>query len=109
MSKVSMDGVDIKAVEKVLATLPFVLWDRFTRGDWDGAPLIIYGWIERELDAYKDYVQLELQEDGTVYAVTTSSAKYSKEITKILFGDDEDHNDCVRVQEWFEIPNSIKI
>lgn len=107
--ELKMEDVDIAAIEQQLAKLPFVQWDRFTRADFDGAPVILYGWIERELDAYKDFVLLELDPLGEVQAVTTSSAKHSAEISKILFGDEEDHNECVRVEEWFKIPNSIKI
>ena len=80
--------------------LPFVMWDRLTQS---GALITIFGWIDRE-DFYKDFVCLQYH--GIEFKVTTSSKKYSEEISKLL---ECSHSDCERVETYFKIPNVIKI
>jgi hypothetical protein len=104
-----MDDVNIEAVEKLLESLPFVQWDRFTRAPWEGAPLVVFGWIARETDARSDFLVVEIDPTGTPQACTTSSSIKSEEIATILFGESNDHTDCIRVEEFFGSPNVIHL
>lgn len=85
---------------ETMNSLPFVKWDRFVEipdGDVD-----VYGWIPRD-DGRADFVHLTFPtpiEPGYV-GYTTSSAKFSAEIARILFGSDEGHVDCERVDGYF--------
>lgn len=92
-----------------MKALPFVKWDRYT----DGGPIVyLYGWIDREQDAYKDFVVLEYYYSTADISFVTSSAKYSQEIAKRLFGEASDHEPCLRVEagfQEFEISNVIKL
>lgn len=84
-----------------MARLPMVKWDRVVRYD---DTLIIFGWIERS-DEQRDFVVLSFlwPEEPDACLMTTSSAKYSAEMTKLLYGDEVDeHIDCERVSDVFE-------
>lgn len=96
-------------MEEVMASLPFVEWDRFVKWD-DGeeAGLTFYGWIERN-DKYKDFVTLTLDLGGLPIEYMTSSAKYSRKICAILFGVKEGHENCRRVEDHFTVPNVIHL
>lgn len=92
-----MENVDRKEIGEWLNKFPEVMWDRFSVGE-TGAFVSVFGWIEREQDSYKDYVELcfwENKPDG----ISTSSAKYSKEFADRL---DFGHSDCKRVERWFK-------
>lgn len=101
-------------MQEDMEKLPFVNWDRFFEDGWD---LEVFGWIDREYN-YKDFVSLRYDYDSKLSRqnrkktwlldFSTSSAKYSKEITEILTESDE-HKDCQRVEEHFEIKNVIKL
>jgi hypothetical protein len=98
-------------VERSLEALPFVQWDRFTEGTWydDRHYIVAYGWIDRE-DDHADYVQLVTWNDGAQW-YTTSSAAYTTRIGEILFDDfdSDDHDDCKRVEHYFDVPNAIEL
>lgn len=78
------------------ASVP-VVWDRFT--ELDGF-FVVFGWLERP-DGQRDFLLFEMQEGCPIGDVfyTTSSAKYSRSISMILYGADEDHNDCQRIAD----------
>ncbi|MFH1365512.1 MAG: hypothetical protein ABIH28_02935 [archaeon] len=89
------------AIINVLKKLDFVKWDRyFGKGD----NLTFYGWIDRE-DNYKDFVFIEFNE-GEYITHGTSSSKYSKKIAEIL---GKEHSDCIRIEDFCNIPNMIKL
>jgi hypothetical protein len=105
-----------RKIESTLEKLEFVEWDRFTLwSGWRyGEILTLYGWIEREEDSYKDFLTLELQclEDSSVVEVggfTTSSERYSEKINEILYSGDVEHNPCERVENHFDVENSIEL
>lgn len=96
-------------VEQVLTTLPFIQWDRFTVFEDPEEPdFKIYGWIDRD-DEYKDFVLITLYPLDHSIEYTTSSPVYSEKITEILFGKTGDHIPCIRVEDHFKIPNSVKL
>jgi hypothetical protein len=75
--------------------LPFVTWDRYLPGDDQvGA----YGWIPHG-DGRFDFVVLHMWQGWSTPQYWTSSAVYSEEIARILYGDAEGHVSCQRV-EW---------
>ena len=83
----------------------FVRWDRFfTFGD-NG--LVVFGWIDRLKDQYKDFLTIEfnLKEKGVAFW-TTSSSIMSKKIAEIL---NAEHSDCQRVEKRFDIQNCINL
>ena len=105
-------------VKDVMTDLPFVEWDRGTEWTYaDGLKAMgIYGWIEREEDDYKDFVKIEIYEREDVEKAKvefhgTSSEKYSKEIHRRLFPEDdmeEMHNECFRLENEFDVDNVIR-
>ena len=102
-----LESMAIPDIEEQLRRLPFVSWDRFA---FEGETIAIFGWIARDTDAYKDFVLLEMHAGtGDVERVTTSSAKYSKEIADIMLGEGNNHTDCIRAEDWFDVPNIIKL
>ena len=105
-------GTHREWVEETLDLLPFVEWDRFTTGEWGGdSPYVtVYGWLPREQDEYKDFVLLILwPETETVY-FSTSSAEWTEEIYEALYDDSlENHNDCQRVEDTFDVDNAVKL
>lgn len=98
----------MEKIEKVLASLPFVEWDRYTLSEIDSEDQtehIFYGWVSREKDSYKDFVVLRFY-GGEVDWFTTSSAARTHEIADTLGFLKDDHNDCIRVEETFpNLPN----
>lgn len=100
-------------VSDLLASLPFVKWDRFTV-DEEENDYIFYGWIDREQDAYKDFVVLKIwlpdwEDRVEVLSFVTSSAKYSQQISDLLFGESETHNECQRVEDTFKNTNVVQL
>jgi len=102
--------VDI--VTDVCNELPFVNWDRFIDCD---STVVVFGWIDREKDAYKDFVCVEVSNRGYV-DFTTSSAKYSETISEIYFSHGRlpsgTHRPCERVEDEVRlsgIRNLVKI
>lgn len=95
-------------IEGVLLSLPFVKWDRYTL-DGELDEVHVYGWIDREKDAYKDFVLIKFVE-GEVDSFATSSALRTHEIHKILGFTEGDHNECMRVDESFsDVPNATHL
>ncbi|WP_238532839.1 hypothetical protein [Halalkalicoccus jeotgali] len=45
-------------------------------------------------------------ESETLYNLT-SSARYSKEFTEVLHGESDEHNECRRVEDTFNVENAI--
>ncbi len=105
-------------VEKTLKKFeisPMVSWDRLFF-DERLKILSIYGWIDREADSYKDFVQINFVFSKLlktslpkVELSGTSSAKFCDRICKKLHGKKTTHNPCERVEHHFLIPNSIKL
>ena len=92
--------------------LPFVNWDRFIDC---GDTVVVFGWIDREEDNYKDFVCVEVSTRGYV-EFTTSSAKYSKTISDIYVSHGRlppgTHIPCQRVEDndqLKDIENVIRI
>lgn len=78
-----------------------IVWDRFTKTD-DGF-YVVYGWIARA-DGQRDFVIFELWEhEPEAVFCTTSSAKYSRRISEVLYGSADDHNDCRPIDELFAL------
>ena len=79
--------------------LPFVKWDRFIDC---GRTVVVFGWIDREKDNYKDFVSVEVSNRGYV-DFTTSSAKYSETISEIYANHGRlpsgAHETCQRVED----------
>lgn len=102
-------------VENILSRLDMVEWDRFVVGNQEdgwGLYISVYGWIEREDDDYKDYVQVEFypETDRNLMGFTTSSERWTDEIYRRMFdAEPKDHNGCRRVEENFDIPNAIQL
>lgn len=100
-------------VAHVLSDLEMVEWDRFTLGERpdEGREITVYGWIEREKDAYKDFVILSLypETDDDIIWFTTSSDRYTNEIAETIYCESDDHNDCRRVEDTFDVPNAIEL
>lgn len=96
-------------VEFNLRKCKMVNWDRFTPVAL-GKGIGVYGWIEREKDSYKDfaYVEFDLEKHEIPYFIS-SSAKYSEQLGEILVKGKMEHNVCTRVEDVFEIKNSIKL
>lgn len=89
MSGVPSTRVGAMKPTDAIASLPFVTWDRGTIAE---DVVTIFGWIPRR-DGQRDFVYLEFsRSDGEVSWWATSSAKYSRQITKMFGGE---HSDCV--------------
>jgi len=99
---------DIKWIEAMLSKFDFIKWDRYavTKGN----NVMVYGWIDRLKDNYKDFIIITFFSDEQGIAYLSSSAKYSKKIHTILYGAVTDtYEDCRRVEDMFEIENCIKL
>jgi len=112
MSEQINDELLIEQLKESMERLDFVEWDRYVTGEWDehNDYVIAYGWIERESDAYKDYVELITWSKGDNVMFTTSSSKYTEEIYRLLYGEEpDDHNDCKRIENAVDIDNAIEL
>lgn len=99
----------IALVKENLEMLPFVKWDRFTYLYSKGSNgICIYGWIDREKDAYKDFITMDIYEDGDVNYMTSSS-EWSLKIFKILNDSGLGHQNCKRIEDFFNVDNAIKL
>ncbi|MBD3184913.1 hypothetical protein GF312_21705 [Candidatus Poribacteria bacterium] len=74
-----MNNKMANTVVEVCNELPFVNWDRFIDC---GSSVLVFGWIDRDQDNYKDFITVEIFRRGHV-EFTTSSAKYSQKISDI--------------------------
>ena len=98
--------------EQRLASFYFVKWDRFIRTKMQNGPhmLTCYGWIDREGDAYKDFLVIDLVlDDRRVNYVVSSSAKYNLQISELCGYDAELSKNCVRVESEFDVQNMVKL
>jgi hypothetical protein len=86
-------------VMEVCNELPFVYWDRFIDC---GIVIVVFGWIDRKQDNYKDLVTIEIAARGHVQ-FTTSSAEYSETISDIFAAYGRipkgAHQPCQRVED----------
>lgn len=98
----------VPTIEHKLSSLYMVQWDRFTKSKNE---FTFYGWIDREKDFYKDFVVLNISFFAGSHDTwfTTSSAKYSASISKILAMPQGNHAECIRVEKYLEVPNVIKL
>lgn len=98
-----------KDIVEYMNKLPFVRWDRFVfnnEKDMKGG-VTVYGWIKRE-DEHADYVELWITSKS--FEFMTSSAEYSDQIYKIFNeGKSDGHQKCKRVEDFFDVYNSIKL
>lgn len=91
-------------VKQQLLKAPFVQWDRFHMVG--GYAMSVFGWIERDKDAYKDFVVIDLHlHSRQVKSMTTSSARYSQKLTELY--DLAGHTKCQRVEDYYNIPNMV--
>jgi len=72
-------------------------WDRFTQDESNNFHCV-YGWINRS-DGQRDFILIEYWSDcpDNVW-YCTSSAKYSAEISKLMYGETTNHNQCQKVE-----------
>lgn len=103
--------------EKSLSKFDFVKWDRFIRAIGTSPnsagpvhAIICYGWIDREQDSYKDMVVISLLlDEQRVNYIASSSDKYSERICACCGSSPSLHKKCVRIENRFNIPNSIHL
>lgn len=94
-----------KAIKEMLNRFPEVRWDRYTEA---GKERCFYGWIERA-DGRFDFLEI-LFMGAKVDSYMTSSRQYSLDFYKRIYGDEEGHIDCKRVENLFgDEVNSIKL
>jgi hypothetical protein len=88
-----------RLVVDVCNELPFVNWDRFIDLS---STVLVFGWIDRKQDSYKDFVTVEVNSKGQL-EYTTSSAEYSEEISEIYMAYGRlprgVHESCQRVED----------
>ncbi len=91
--------VVIDLLKKLNDSIP-VEWDRFTKTEDNY--YVVYGWIKRH-DGERDFLMIGLWANDPPEDVfyTTSSAKYSMEISRVLYGSADDHNPCRKIEEIF--------
>lgn len=100
-----------KEIEVMLERFYFVMWDRYVFNK-ESNEYSIYGWIDREKDNYKDFVELcyspDLpQKDYKRWDFNTSSVLRHNQICEILKISDSNH--CIRIEKTFDIENVIKL
>lgn len=90
-------------VAEVMNRFTFVAWDRMSAapvisGAVEHRSLSVYGWIDRA-DSHHDFVVLTFVSWDEGVGYETSSATRSREINRLLLGDDAPHHDCMRVED----------
>lgn len=78
-----------------MGDLEFVEWDRWAPSRTSA---VAYGWIRRD-DGRSDFVLLTATATGLGH--TTSSAEWSREISRRLYGNADNHCDCLRIEHDF--------
>ena len=75
-----------------------VEWDRYTCSG--NIVYNLYGWIKRT-DGDRDFLVLQvfLTGDAPIVSFVTSSAKYSKAISEVLFKESAGHTECIKISE----------
>lgn len=97
-----MKQTETYVTESDLLLFPEVQWDRFGRD-------YAFGWITRD-DGKFDFALLVYEaysDEAIKVSIISSSAKYSQEFGKRLGA--KDHQDCKRIEDYFDIKNSIKL
>jgi len=84
----------IALLQHIKTSIP-VEWDRYTDGN---GFYNIYGWISRS-DGQRDFLLLQFQDDLKDINFVTSSAKYSKQICDLLYGEFNIHVPCKKIEE----------
>lgn len=99
-----------KFIEETLERFYFVNWDRYTN-DKESNTYSLYGWIDREKDKYKDFIEICYTPNypDDLWDFTTSSADFHDEICRILGIVCDTSNHCIRIEKDFEVANSIKL
>ena len=99
-------------VLEMLEKFYFVRWDRYIKVP-DRDEYAFYGWIDREKDAYKDFILLEYRPTGlhTYYWLyTTSSAERDAEIEMLVDGTEGKGIPCQRTEYLLpELSNAIHL
>lgn len=73
-----------------------VEWDRVVD---EGDALKVYGWLPRH-DGTRDFLLVRFDDETTEY--TTSSAKHSKEIGRLLCFEEAGHRPCIPFATFFD-------
>jgi hypothetical protein len=82
---------------KQLDKLPYVKWDRYFYVEAQEEVITVFGWIDREKDAYKDFVVIQLEPSMYgVYFLATSSSKYTADIAEKL---ESEHSTCLPISK----------
>ena len=97
----------IGIITHVLKQFKDVEWDRFIESK---QAIHIYGWIPRAKDEYKDFIYLEfLNWSGVCNFWISSSPEITKKASKIVSNASLQLHNCKRVENHFDIQNSIKL
>lgn len=89
---------------------PLIQWDRWMEGD--AGAVIVYGWVDREQDDYKDFVLIRFTPFGDNFSseITTSSAEFTRQLGQALHGTEAAHSDCRRVEDDFpDVKNVVRL
>lgn len=97
-----------KNIETMMMHFSFVQWDRFVYNKETNA-YTIYGWIDRSGDSYKDFLEMTYEVGTREWDFITSSAEKHPIILKMFGLTEEETNSCIRVEDVFEVFNSIKL
>lgn len=103
---------DLKPIADMMnkfTSIAGVRWDRCSPSEGHE---LVFGWIYRD-DSKSDFVAIYWEgglRSAFVTGFVTSSAKFTREFSKAIFGTEAGHNDCKRVEDVFGdlVPNSIK-
>lgn len=107
-----MDREIRSKIEFWLKRFEFVKWDRFIE---TGEAYVIYGWIDRKTDCYKDFIVIEYSKpEQTVNYWTSSSHERHNGIVDRLkasryFQDPSDSEECRRIEHNFNVPNCVRL
>lgn len=96
------------AAAEILNRFPEIRWDRLVE-DTTEQLVEVYGWIDRD-DGRSDFVVFRITHDLCV-GFTTSSAHHSSSIADRLYGHHDTHEDCQRVEEYFDgqVTNAVHL
>lgn len=97
-----------KAIEDTLSHFVFVKWDRYVF-DKTNNIYYIYGWIDRKKDKYKDFIQVSYEVKGQYWDFLTSSVEKHDTIIKMFGIKEKNTINCIRVEDSFDVVNSIKL
>ena len=88
----------IKGILSSIKSIAPVEWDRYTQNKND---YNIFGWIRRS-DGQRDFLLIQINVKNMVAGFITSSAKYSEEIHKLIFGNLNMHTNCQKINTSWE-------